>query len=463
MIRLLYFLLFSLLCITAIAFVLLNRDLLAPGFIVCLVFVFSTLCCIYNSKYWKTSLGLETYFVIIGGCLIFVVVSCLVQEVVKGRLGTCKSRETYDLKILTVPKHKVWMVVLIDAFLILMQIRFVRYVVGFSSSDNLVTWALKMEYYRNVVSYDTSGLHITLPSYITIPLKICTIFAYVFLYICVNDFLASNEKIIIKRFRLLDTLPIVLYIIYNLVAATRGSILTIFIAGIVIFHLLYHKKYGWNKRYSLKMLLKFMLLAVLILAVFILLRDVVGRRYSETAADPLYYICCYAGGSIHLLDDFIKNPPTPSNIWGKETFYSFIRFFGSHFDIDDWMYVSHFEYRMANGLNVGNVYSAFRKYIYDFGYLGVIWCTATVSLIYSILYYNIKYKRKKNRCIDIPILYFGYIAYGYFYMSIQEQPLSTILCTTTIVMPLLYKCVEYWLFRIHFKFFRATSTRVVVR
>lgn len=86
-----------------------------------------------------------------------------------------------------------------------------------------------------------------------------------------------------------------------------------------------------------------------------------------------------------------------------------------------------------------------KDYIYDFGYFGVIWCTALVSFIYNQIYYTIKYSKKRSVLYDISIIFFGYIAYGYFYMSIQEQPLSAILCTTTIIMPILFMLVVYCL------------------
>lgn len=75
----------------------------------------------------------------------------------------------------------------------------------------------------------------------------------------------------------------------------------------------------------------------------------------------------------------------------------------------------------------------------------MIWCTALVSFIYNQIYYTIKYSKKRSVLYDISIIFFGYIAYGYFYMSIQEQPLSAILCTTTIIMPILFMLVVYCL------------------
>ncbi|MFR5126091.1 O-antigen polymerase [Blautia massiliensis (ex Durand et al. 2017)] len=192
--------------------------------------------------------------------------------------------------------------------------------------------------------------------------------------------------------------------------------LQIFIATMVMYHLLYHKQNGWNKHYNIKALVKIVVIATVLLIIFVELRDIVGRNYSETAKSPLYYICCYIGGSIHLLDDFIKKPIDGSQIWGKETFYSIIRFIGQRFNIKDWIYISHLEFRYSNGLNVGNIYTAFRKYIYDFGYFGVIWCTALVSFIYNQIYYTIKYSKKEVYCMIFLLYFWIYCLWIFLYV-----------------------------------------------
>lgn len=448
----LYLLLTSLVFLLLFTFIILDRDIFAPAFIVVAVFFVSTVGCIINAKYWKTELDVTTIGVVFGGCFVFMIVAAFCNGLCQNVYGRQFSKELIKLEVIKTEKWKIIFILLMNLVLIYLQIRFINRVVSLSSSGNLVTWGLKMEYYRNVVSYDSSNLHISVPAYVNALNKLSTIFAYVFVYVNVNNFLAQKDQKLKKRFDLLNIAPIAVYILFNLICATRGSIIQIFVSVLIIYHLLYHKQNGWSKRYNFKALFKIVALLVVLLVIFVSLRDVVGRNYSETARNPLYYICCYVGGPIHLLDDFIKNPPEKSSIWGKETFYSIIRFLGQRLGISDWIYVSHLEFRYSNGLNVGNVYTAFRKYIYDFGYLGVVWCTALVSLVYNSIYYSIRYKRKKRKQFDIGIMFFGYISYGYFYMSIQEQPLSTILCTTTLIMPVLY-IIAICFFKLKLKIF----------
>lgn len=441
----LYLLLLFLILLMLLTLMILDKDIFSPSFIVCAVFFLSTLGCIVNARYWKTEISMATILVIVGGCLFFSVIGIVCNSCCKNIYGKRNANEIFELKLIKVDNWKIVLILLVNLVLIYLQIKFVNNVIAMASSKSLLSWGMKMEYYRNIVSYDSSNLHIVIPSYINILNKASMILSYIFVYICVNNFLVKKDFKLIKRFNVMEMLPVIAYILFNLVCSSRGAILQIFIATMVMYHLLYHKQNGWNKHYNIKALVKIVVIATVLLIIFVELRDIVGRNYSETAKSPLYYICCYIGGSIHLLDDFIKKPIDGSQIWGKETFYSIIRFIGQRFNIKDWIYISHLEFRYSNGLNVGNIYTAFRKYIYDFGYFGVIWCTALVSFIYNQIYYTIKYSKKRSVLYDISIIFFGYIAYGYFYMSIQEQPLSAILCTTTIIMPILFMLVVYCL------------------
>lgn len=440
----LYLLMILLIILIFLSFFLLDRDILAPAVVVCAVFFVSTVGCIINSRYWQTRLSIETIAVIVGGCFIFLIVAVLCKMLNQRVYGMSTGGRKIEISEITIDSKIVLVVLLINALLVVSQFYFVESVAALSSTD-LLTWGKKMEYYRNVVSYGNSSVRVFAPSYINLLEKITTVLAYIFLYININNFLCESEKKWWRKIRVIDVLPIVANIFFNLICSERGAILMFFLATVTIFHLLYHQKNGWCKQYSVKLIIKLVLLVIIILAVFVGLRDVVGRNYSETARNPIYYLCCYIGGPIHLLDDFIKNPPVKSDILGKETFYSVIRFWGQRLGKPEWIYVSHLEFRYSNGLNVGNVYTAFRKYIYDFGYFGVVWCTALVSFVYNVLYYNIRYGKKKRKCFDVSILFFGYISYGYYYMSIQERPLSAVLCTTTLVMPILFVIVTYFM------------------
>ena len=67
------------------------------------------------------------------------------------------------------------------------------------------------------------------------------------------------------------------------------------------------------------------------------------------------------------------------------------------------IYSTQKEFRNIRGINIGNVYTAFRSYIHDFGLGGMVILTALESLIMSMLYYSNK-KRIIYKIIDIRLL-----------------------------------------------------------
>jgi oligosaccharide repeat unit polymerase len=189
--------------------------------------------------------------------------------------------------------------------------------------------------------------------------------------------------------------------------------LSIFI--VLVYFLLTKKSKGWNKRVKGSTIFKIALGAIAVLVLFVAVRTFVGRSNAE---DPFYYITKYAGGSIQLLDLFIKNPISESSIWGKETFYAMYKFLGPKLGHSDWVYVFAKEFRRSNGVALGNVYTALRCYYYDFGYIGCIICTGIVGFVFSIVYANIHRNKLKNG-VDMRLFLYAYLSYSYCLFSVN--------------------------------------------
>ena len=105
-----YILLVMLALLMALSLLLFHGDIFAPAFIVCSVFFASTLACIYNLKYWKTDLSVITVCVIVGGCLVFLVISCLVQTISKQIYGCKNSKIKIRLNMIKVQRWKLYLV-----------------------------------------------------------------------------------------------------------------------------------------------------------------------------------------------------------------------------------------------------------------------------------------------------------------------------------------------------------------
>ena len=89
---------------------------------------------------------------------------------------------------------------------------------------------------------------------------------------------------------------------------------------------------------------------------------------------------------------------------------------------------------------VGNVYTAYRRWIYDFGFVGAVFLQGVMAAVISIFYNKLKYRKVRN--IGFWLILYSYLAYtvvfhpidGYFYV----QYVSQTFITTVILIWLMY-------------------------
>ena len=89
--------------------------------------------------------------------------------------------------------------------------------------------------------------------------------------------------------------------------------------------------------------------------------------------------------------------------------------------LDDGFYSLHLEQRYYNDIFIGNVYTSYRRWIYDFGFGGAFILQGIMALFMSVFYNLVKY-RKANSCCLIIYCYLAYTAVfhaydGYLYIQ----------------------------------------------
>lgn len=122
------------------------------------------------------------------------------------------------------------------------------------------------------------------------------------------------------------------------------------------------------------------------LAIFVFGADAVGRVTVKTPFDSLM---TYLGGSIIGLDQYIAKPElatSPSNLFGSETLQGIWLFLGKTFGVSEWTYTFQLEYRFLNNVNIGNLYTAFRYYLHDFGPIGMCVVSAFQGWFFGFMY-----------------------------------------------------------------------------
>ena len=131
----------------------------------------------------------------------------------------------------------------------------------------------------------------------------------------------------------------------------------------------------------------------------------VGRKVTTSNS---YYLAIYCGAEIKNLDTFLQeydlNYYTNRN---NMTFRTFIIWFSQKTD-NPVTYKYDLPFRYVDGNNLGNVYTTFSSYIYDYGYKGMIILIMIMATIIEIIYEKSKRSILKDKP-NIMILIYGYM------------------------------------------------------
>lgn len=424
-----YLLLAVTMALFLIAFYSSGEDILSPGVIVCLMWTFSTICAIYNIDNWGVNIHFSTICVIALG-LISVLFGVFIGRYSRKIRWCSKSKklsEVYEISEIHVNYTVAYLILAIDFLTVIWQFRWLM------ASGGGGDWLSMMAQYRQTsASWDTDS--VLKPSLLANLEIMLSVSAYVFPYVGINNIVSGSKD---KR-NIILIFPAVLFAIDKLLNAGRGDILILIGAIIFAVYICVQRRSGWKRKVSRRFIKYLVVALVLVVVFFSYTRIIVGRT---NQSGILEYVTTYAGGSVQLFDLFLHDPPEASSIWGKETFGKLINLLGSRFGIDDWVYVRHSEFRLSNGVNIGNVYGAFRKYMYDFGYPGVVVLSMLVGIFYSYLYKRIqKDGIQSNDGFDWKVIFYMYMAPSLFMFSISDYTYALL---GDIIMLLKWYCIAW--------------------
>lgn len=389
------------------------------------VFLFSmflglVITLIYKQS-WEFNMHFNTFKILSIGILAFVVFYCFINLVYKN--DSCVEKS--ELRLLYVENYKIIVILCIQIVIMYIYLNEVSRVAsrigGYSSFSEM------MNVYKQS-TYDTSNLESEINLWVNQLSKISYAFAMVSAYCFINNILVGTAK---RSYNILMILPYICYILQSFLTGGRALMLKSIIYILVIYYLLYNIKNGGKFKKNTKLILKFSLIVIFVLIIFWLVKESVGRVSDAGFFD---YIAFYIAGGVSFFDKYMQNPyNNKPDVFGAETFcniYAFLYKFGIGNDI-----VRHLEFRYSGTIH-GNVYTAIRRYYSDFGMLGMIFLQG-----FNAVFYNLWYKRVKKIKFyhnnyyknSFRVLLYGLCFYPIVYQIIDEQLISGIFITTTVI------------------------------
>lgn len=208
------------------------------------------------------------------------------------------------------------------------------------------------------------------------------------------------EKDYIKVF--LSLVIFLLSILISFSGGSRGSSL-ILIISLIFNSILESYKNNKLRKIKISSIIKVVLIIIVLLYLFKESAVILGQTQ---VADFSFsrYILLYVGAQLKNLDMALtyQNIINSSNVFGQETFRSFVKFFSNLIGsglYGDYKLFLPFNY--YNGISLGNVYTTFYPFLRDFGYFGVIICSMFMGVISEYLYYLAKKFNSWNDGVSI--------------------------------------------------------------
>ena len=210
----------------------------------------------------------------------------------------------------------------------------------------------------------------------------------------------------------------------------------------MLFYLMQYQR-GNIRKGNLKFLFKLILSFIAVIVLFFILLNFMGR--TGKGSDKIaYYLFVYTGAPIVNLDNFIANKllTLKPSLFGAQTFRKLYNYIGKLFHIASLTYAGDNPFVFsANGIEIGNVFTTFYSYLYDFSFKGIIPLTLLVALYYVFTYNKLLFKPNHHKKIDLRLLFYAYLFNDLvmqffsarFYETVLEAPFIKLVIFTYFI------------------------------
>ena len=403
------------------SYFLFKKEIMQPSLIFMFMYTVSVFCAVCNIDTWGIQMSKLTFILLLVGAAEFVLVSYITQKIYTKK--TKHETEKIKMKKIEVPR-----LITLGVIFCCLAVIFFQFVVVLDIAtryEPFSGFSRALTVYKEHTSYNKD---VSLPSSLT--MLQCFVLAAAFSYTLIfmnNFFLEKENKLQYLKENWTYIIPGILFIITYLIQSNRGMIIDFVVSVVTIGILLWSQSKEWKKTIKIKSMMKLGIIGVLGLVIFYYSATLIGRINTKGMFD---YITYYCGGSIECFNQYVKNDKQIKMVRGEETFYSLILNLDS-FGLTDYNLSDtesgHLEFIFHEGELVGNIYTAYRRWLNDYGILGMLILQGIMAAVMTILYEKIKHNSGKFG--NIWIMIYGYLSYtiymhpmdGYLYFEVLSK------------------------------------------
>lgn len=393
-----------------------DRIILSPAMIFTASFAVSCFWALLYKEKWNLYLHWNTFLVIFLGVLGFSIVCFIVNSFYNNMVSIDEDGFSENVEY-QVNFWKMVFTILIELLSIVYTIHVVKVIVpGGSLSDSIY------EYRSKVINPILSSSLPALPGVLIFLRLVTDALGYYF------AFLLARLMILQKKTNIMFIIIIGLSIANSLLLGSRTGSFTLLLCFLVYLYSINQRKNVWQGKLSSRTIMLGIVLAVIVLLAFQGMASLLGRTVDDMSMKD--YLAMYVGAEIKNLDVFLQNGmfPKKSGIWGGQTFYYLNRTFANFIGIKNFKLSLDIPFLYVNGKNLGNVYTTFYAYIYDFGYTGAVFIVGLMAALSQIVFEQVK-RLKDNHSSTVYLLIYGQIvtslALSFFSNKFYEQLFNT--------------------------------------
>lgn len=390
-----------------VAYVVFDEDIISPAVVFSGTFLFAAFDLLSMLKVWKIDIHFNTVLIVSGGCLIFIITSLMANKC--SLFKTLKIFPNYSAER-EIKRSTQLLFVFLNLFILIYVAKKIIAVVTFAgfNKGTLASFGT-YSYLSKFGNVDTSIGKLASNLY-----QFAQAESYFWGYILVDQWYGKKKipVLILANF-------IITTVSYFLCGSRTGAIFSI-ISLFPIFIIKYRKNTG-KKHLNKKYIFMFLIIVVVLMFSFQWMGEVIDRRLD--GINFWEYISIYIGAPILNLDLFMQEPLLSPAIWGYNTFGFQIGYFRRKLGMNS--YHLDIPFRTVNGHNLGNVYTTFYAYIYDFGIIGMIILVSIMAIIIQQLYKkaksDINYERGMTLSVLIFACLFPCVVFSFFSNKFYEQ------------------------------------------
>lgn len=377
-----------------------EKELAAPSFVFTASFCFSIIWAVAYTDKWDLNLHWNTFSVLGLGVLEINIVTVIIRQLAKKVGGTPKF-EYKEIKPIYIERWKKIFSIAFELFTIFYSIKTIIAIsVAFGSGGTLQR---AMKTYDYLVKFSLEGVHVS--KVFTYSRLITRALGYWFLFIFINNYSVG------KRVNVIDITIVVLSLINEILTGGRNQAVNMLISIVPFLVFVYQRKKAIRFKLKFKYVFGAAIVLLILLSTFQSVGAAIGGTYERTE-NALDYLAKYCGAEIKNLDIFLNERydtmMSKNAIWGSQTFIYMVRWIGPKLGLVNSYYTLDLPFNHVNGYSLGNVYTTFYPYIYDFGYWGMFVLVFLMGVVIQLVYEV--YKRATvKKYPPFPVVLYGYM------------------------------------------------------